>query len=240
MVRKASHSVKSQMALEYEFTGIRLQDSILTPVDWKLSVNLIALDKKGKSKQDIEHSISIIYQKIYFWLEANMHGILMVDAENEDDMYIANLSSNVMMYCPGNPSDDLIIQLLHAKLTSLSNDDLIISEMHLKGTDTSIQYTYDCIDKNYQLPTKVNEYFSSMAAQDETPWWFRDDGFCFEFIKPDDLDLTDEEKSALYERQDPLDEFYKVIEELSDNSIIGVVKEPAKIVQVEKWKPKKV
>lgn len=239
MIKRGKHLIRSHMTMEYAFTGIRIQEGSLTPVDWVLSVELIAQEKKGKTKHDIEYDAGIVYQKILFWLEANMHNIVAVNTMNDDDMYIANLSSNIMFYCPGNPSDDMLIQLLHAKLTSLSSEDLIVGELELKGSDTSIRYTFDCEDGNYTLPKQIPEYFMDGPTLDDAPWWMRDDGFCFEFLKPDDLDIPEEEKEALRTRIDPMDEFERVIGELKESSL-GIVKEPARIVQIEKWKPRKV
>lgn len=239
MTKRGKNLNISLMTMEYSFTGIRIQEGLLTPVDWSLEVDLIAQEMKGKTKQDIEYNAGIVYQKILFWLEANMHGIVMVNTMNDDDMYIANLSSNIMMYCPGNPSDDMLIRLLHAKLTSLSSEDLIVGLIKLKGSDTSIRYEFDCTNGEYELPKQISEYFADGPTLDDAPWWMRDDGFCFEFLKPDELDIPEEEKEILRTRVDPMDEFERVIGELK-NATLGIVKEPAKIVKVEKWKPRKV
>jgi hypothetical protein len=141
------------------------------------------------------------------------------------------------MYCPDNPGDDVIIQLLHSKLTALSESELLVGEIHLKGNDTSLQYTFDCQDGNYGLPLTAAEYCTESKTRDELPWWTRDDGFCFEFMKPGASGQTDEEYFA--EIVDPMSEFERLITDAVDTHI-GIVKEPAKIVQVEKWKPRKV
>lgn len=237
MMKRGKQVIRSYMALEYEFTGMRLQEGHLTPVDWMLTVNLIALLKKGKSKVDTEYKASVIYQKLYFWLETNLPGIIFVDVSDEDDLYIANLSSNITMYCPGNPGDDMIIQLLHSKLSTLSGAELEVGEINLKASDTSLQYTFDCQDDEYGMPTTVAEYYTEGATRDVTPWWARDDGFCFEFVRPAESELTDEELFA--DIMDPMDDFDRIMAEM-DNAQIGIVKEPARIVQVEKWKPRKV
>lgn len=234
MIRRGKQIIKNHMTLDYEFTGIRLQDGYLTPVTWKLDVNLIASDNKGRTKQEIEHNASLSYQKLYFWLETNLPGIVVVDATNEDDLYLANLTSNINMFCPGNPGDDMIIKLLHSKLSSLSGESLILSEITLRGSDTSLHYTYDCEDGDYELPLTTDEYCTDVLVRDKQPWWTRDDGFCSEFIRP--LDSNDNE-NHFSEIVDPMTEFFRIVDEV-DNHIL--VREPAKIVQVEKWKPKKV
>ena len=237
MMKSGRHIIRSYMTLVYEFSGTRIQDGYLTPVDWKLTVNLIAPEKKDRSKEDSEYKAGIIYQKIYFWLDTNLPNIIIVDVNNEDDLYIANLSSNIMMYCPGYTTDDVIIQLLHSKLAVLAGTDLIIGEMVLKANDLTLQYTFDCSKNEYLMPRKTSEYYTEGVARDEIPWWSRNDGFCFEFIRPEGIEITDEE--LFKDIIDPLDEFNRLMEEVSDTHI-GKVKEPARIVQVEKWKPRKI
>jgi len=236
MIKRGKHLIKSHMTLEYSFTGIRVQDSALIPVDWTLSVDLVATGKKGKAKDEIEYEASVIYQKIYFWLDTNLPNIIMVDVGNEDDLYIANLTANIMMYCPDNPSDGLIIQLLHAKISSLASHGLIVGELHLKGNDSSLHYTFDCADGNYLLPD-TTEYYTEGTTRDKDPWWARNDGFCFEFVRPEGNEQTDEELFS--DIVDPMNEFDRIMAEVTDIHM-SLVREPAKIVQVEKWKPRKV
>jgi hypothetical protein len=237
MMKHGKNIIRNYMTLSFEFAGTRIQDGYLTPVDWEISTNLIVSGKKSKSKEDIEYRASVVYQKLYFWLDTNLQYIAMVDVGNEDDLYIANLSSNITMYCPGNPSDDMIIKLLHSKLSALAGSDLGIGEIKLKASDTSLTYTYDCLDGDYELPATTAEYYTEGTCRDSQPWWTRNDGFCFEFVKPSESEATDEE---IFEGiVDPMDEFEKAISEMSDTQI-GMVREPARIVQVEKWKPRKV
>lgn len=225
------------MTLNYDFTGIRIQDGFMCPVDWELSANLIITAKKSRSREEIESKASIMYQKLYFWLDTNLPSIVMVDVDCEEDLYLANMSSNIMMYCPGTPGDNLIIKLLHSKLTTLATPDIEIGELTLKASDTSIHYTYDCPEGEYELPESTEEYYTEGTCRDDEPWWNRKDGFCFEFVRPAETESTDEEIFAGI--VDPLDEFERVISEMSEMQI-GMVREPARIVQVEKWKPKKV
>jgi hypothetical protein len=228
------------MTLEYDFSGIRVQEGALTPVDWNLKIDLVALGKKNIPRADAEKEAGLAYQKMYFWLDTNLPNIITLDVGNEDDLYIANLSSNIMMYCPGNPSDDMIIQLLHSKMTALGSPTLVVGEIHLKGSDTALQYTFDCPDSEYTMPTLTADYCKDGSCKHIVPWWLRDDGFCFEFIRPDNIDLDKMSDEDLFGSiVDPMNEFKAIIAEMSD-SHINVVKEPAKIVQIEKWKPKKV
>lgn len=237
-MKSGKYIIRSYMSMNYKFTGIRLQESTLTAVDWCLIINLVAKSGKVKKKEDEQRIASLAYQRIYFWLDSNLPGILAVDVENPDDMYIANLSSNIMMYCPGNPSDDLIIQLLHSKLSALAGDSLIIGEISLTGSDTSLKYTFDSDNGEYEIPDNTADYYSEGTARDTKAWWTRNDGFCYEFIRPAGIDIPDAE--LFRDINDPMDEFARMIAEINDNDVPGLMAEPARIVQVEKWKPKKV
>lgn len=231
------HRIKNHMSMEYDFTGIRVLGGSLIPVDWHVSIDLVALDKKGKSKEDAEYNATVAYQKLFFWMETNLPGIIAVDVSDEDDLYLANLSSNIMLYCPTEPYDDVIVQLLHSKFAALAEDSLLVGEVRVKGSDMSVQYSFEVDADGYNLPDTTAEYYTEGTARDEKPWWARNDGFSFEFIKPLDTTITDEELFG--DIIDPLDEFNKVMKEVADRNI-GTFKEPARIVQVEKWKPKKV
>jgi hypothetical protein len=237
MIKRGKSIIRNYMTLSYEFTGIRVQDGYLMPVDWEISVNLIVSAKSTKSKEDIENRASIMYQKLNFWLDTNLPSVVMVDVSSEDDLYIANLSSNIMLYCPGTPTDDLVIRLIHSKLSVLSGKDIEIGEIRLKASDTSIQYTFDCIEGDYELPASTVEYYTEGTCRDKDPWWTRNDGFCFEFVKPAETESTDEEIFAGI--VDPMADFERILSEMTDTQI-GMVREPARIVQVEKWKPRKV
>ena len=239
MMQIGKHRIKNHMSMEYNFTGIRMLNSALIPVDWKLSIDLVAVYKKGKlSAEELEFNATVAYQKLFFWLETNLPNIVAVDVTNEDDLYIANLSANIMLYCPVSPYDDVIVQLIHSKLNVLADSDLVVGEVRIKASDMTVQYSFDIDGSGYSLPTTTSDYYTEGIAKDELPWWMRNDGFSFEFIRPEDTELTDEE--IFKDLVDPMTEFYRFVEDAATESTIGSVREPAPIVQVEKWKPKKV
>ena len=163
MMTVGRHQIRSHMTLEYEFSGIRIHGDNLIPVDWKLTVNLIAPQKKKSTREESEYIAGLTYQRLYFWLESNLPDIIIVDTHNEPGMFIANTAANIMMYCPDEPFDEMIIQLLHYKLTALSDKTLVVGEVHLKGSDVTAGYSYDCVDGEYSLPAAVSEYMEGVT-----------------------------------------------------------------------------
>lgn len=228
--------VRQHMTLEYDFSGIRILNSMLVPVDWHLSVDLVAVDRPLKEGMDAEYNATIAYNKMFFWMDTNLPGIIILDVSCPTDLYIANMSSNTMMYSPSEPYDDILATMLHKKMSVLANDDLVIGEIRLRGSDMSVKYTFGCSPGEHDLP-ETTDYYPGGKTRDTIPWWARNDGFCFEFVKPDDETIPDEE--FYKDIVDPLVGFDASIREAADEILIGV-REPARIVQIDKWKPKKI
>jgi len=230
--------IHNHMTLEYGWTGIRIPEDNLVPVNWFMTVDFVAAGQKSKSREELEKIAQLAYQRMYFWLDINLSNIIIVNTDNDLGMDIANAAGNIMMYCPNDCSDEMIIQCLHAKLSALAGKDLIIGQMTLKSDDTSAKYTFNSLDGQYELPDLVSQYILGETMH-KTPWWTRRDGFCFEFGKPEEFkDITPE---VFFEDiRDPLVEFEKSIAqsfEAAIEEIQNAEKKPAEIIQIEKWKP---
>ncbi len=219
------------MTLHYRFSGIRLQSAMMVPVDWNISVDLLVLDKKIK---DFETSVNTVFQKLYFWLETNLPNVVIVNAMDSDDLYLANSVANMMLYCPGQVSDDIIAQTIHSKLSTLAGNFIELGCIKVSSSDSLLEVTFDTNGGNYKLPVSTTEYLTDVVVKDVVPWWARNDGFSFDFIRPPESNLSDEELFSNI--IDPMDEFDRLIAENNEVNL----KEPARIVQVEKWKPKTV
>ena len=85
------------------------------------------------------------------------------------------------------------------------------------------------------MPTKTAEYYTTSPCKDADPWWFRDDGFCFEFSKPENIELSDDELFG--DIRDPLSEFWTAIN-IVEGEKADVTGESEKVLRVEKWNPK--
>jgi hypothetical protein len=230
-----TEDVKSFMTLKYNFPGVRILEDCLSPTYWSVNVNLVAVDydKNSHPVSTMQANGSIAYQKAYYWMESMLPGIILTNIDNKFGLSIATTATNPMMYCPGDPTDDLLVQLIHAKLAAITNNHLYIGEITLDSNDTSAGYTFCRLKDGYTLPDKVKDYVD-LPSLHRKPWWHRDDGFCFEFLKQ----KNNKEKIAdIYKDVfDPLKEF----EEMLINEQEYTQKEPAEIIHVDKWKPKKV
>ena len=223
------------MSLKFQFSGIRALNEILYSTRWDLEVNLVAVDyNKSKSSEEMQAKGNVAFQKIYFWLETVLPGVILINVNNPVSMSIANAVDNLMLYSPDEPTDDLFVQLLHAKLSAIAGDFLHIGEIKLNASDTTTTYTFNVDSVGYQLPSKVRDYVE-LPSLYTLPWWHRNDGFSFEFLKRKGM------KGKLVELykdlQDPLREFEDL---LLDDVLSTIPNEPAEIIQMEKWKPRQV
>lgn len=232
--------VGSYMTMKMDFPGIRMLDNILCPTKWNLEIDVVALDigPKALTQSEIQMNGGLAYQKLYFWMETCLPMCIFVDTENHIGMSIAAASDNNMMYCPDEPTDDMLVRLLHSKLTAISDGHLFIGQVRMESTDTNAMYTYTVPAEGAGLPAKVKDYVSD-ASLFRKPWWDRADGYSFELTRPKGCKET---LDQLYGHlQDPLLEF--------DNTVMAstfafdettIPNEPAEILQVDKWQPRTV
>ena len=52
-MNKKKHLTRSNMVLDFEFKGIRIQELEMTPVQWKISLDVIVSAHKDKSIEEI-------------------------------------------------------------------------------------------------------------------------------------------------------------------------------------------
>jgi len=234
MITVGKHKVRSYMKMEFAFSGIRIADKELIPVQWQLSATLVPIQKKKPTKESLPHDAEITYQRLYFWLETNLPNVIVVDADDNVGIAIATSVTNVMMVCPGAPYDEMIAELLHHKFTSLVDGHMAIGDITLKSSDTTAAFTFDCPDGAYELPGTVSEYLPYRSLH-TLPWWARNDGYSFEFVMPDSIkDKTIEEFFG--EVSDPMEQFDASVDEMIGEEHT----DEAIIIPVSKWKPQKV
>lgn len=235
MITVGKHRVRSYMTMEFDFAGIRIIEKELSPVQWKLNVKIAPSQKKRVSDEILARNTESAYQRIYFWMETNLPNIIVVGSENITGLAIAHATDNAMMLCPAEPFDELLIELLHSKFTALASGNLVIGEITLRSSDTTATYSFDCPDGLYALPMTVTEYVPALSLH-RLPWWARNDGFCYEFLKPaDSASVTNEEYFGKIE--DPMSQFESAMDELLEDYPGN---RQAEIIQVEKWKPQKI
>jgi hypothetical protein len=225
------------MTFNFKFRASRLQSTYITPVNFTVSVDIVIPDEKTKTKEQLEKDSFTSLQKISFLFENILDNVIIADVLNLEDLEVCNSLSNDVLFCPGSASDDIIARLLHAKVTALSTNVFTVGKMVVSADDTQYSFTLQPMANDNILPKTTAEYLDGVTLQHNIPWWNRNDGFIYEIIMP-----VNEESSEIEDELpiDPFIQFDKFIDEFMEESSVNTNPIPAKLVQVEKWKPKTV
>lgn len=227
--------VNNFMTITFKFSCVRVIQSVLDPVLFNLNLNLTSLAdiSKPETFSGIQIEGNIAYQKLYFWLESVLPGVVMVDATDKVGFGFSALVGNIIMHCPGEPVDELLVRMLHSKISAIVNSKLIIGEIILSADESGTSYTFVPDEHGYNLPDTVRAYLD-LPSLNKKPWWCRKDGFCFEFVKGKDVK---EKLEVLYsDIPDPLEEYEINIRE----ALSGKTHAPAPIIEHDTWKPRKL
>lgn len=227
--------VNNFMTITFKFPSVRVIHSVLEPVVFNLDLNLTSLADISKPKEftEIQAEGNIAFQKLYFWLESVLPGVVMVDATDKAGFGFSALVGNIIMHCPGEPIDELLVRMLHSKISAIVGSKLIIGEITLGADESGTSYTFVPDGYGYHLPETVRSYLD-LPSLNKKPWWCRKDGFCFEFVKGKDIK---EKLEVLYAGiPDPLEEYEANLRE----ALSGKSQASAPIIEHDTWKPKKL
>lgn len=220
MIKHGNKILSQYVTIKFSFSGNRVEDCYFYPTVWDLEIDIVALLSRTTS----EDSAQDAYQKLKFWIDNVLPDSIVVSGENEVDMSLAALPDNNIIVLPGAPTNDVLVRVIHSKLTSLSDGHIIIGKISLGSSDTDVVQCYSLGPAGYELPETTDYYFSQDTIH-AVPWWSRTDGFTFEMVDV-------EESSRI---TDPLD-LYKQMSGITDKDCQTL----ANVVKMTKWVPKAV
>lgn len=230
MIKYGKTNLRSYMIMDYVFDGVCIEDGMLYPNSWKFSVDLTAAARRSAGAEQIEQTskaATAAFLKIRYWLDTSLRGIVLARVDNLSDFELAMHVENPVMYVPGELTDDVISQLLHAKISALAGTGLIVGTLRIASSQSELRYAFDPAETGYNLP-ETSDYFTYGKLQHETPWWFRDDGFCIELPVPQD--------GTVCQIADPMDKFFTQMESDPEERPSA----PGRVTRIDSWTPKKV
>jgi hypothetical protein len=230
MIKYGKTNLRSYMIMDYVFDGVCIEDGTLFPNSWKFSVDLTATARGNAGADQIEQvskAATAAFLKIRYWLDTNLRGIVLSLVDNHSDFELAMHVNNPVMYVPGTLSDDVISQLLHAKISALAGTGLIVGALRIASSQSELRYAFDPAETGYNLPD-TTEYFTYGKVLHDVPWWFRDDGFCVELPVPQD--------GSEHQYVDPMDKFLAPMESDTEEQ----PSTPGRVTRIDSWTPKKV
>lgn len=173
--------------------AIRVLDRQVQPLKMNLKVDIVEGDQATPGDQLALVKSQLSMAKIRYWLTEVLEGSILMNRDNdwalnsfmgvEDD----DGSTNQIVILPGEPTEDLLIQILQSKLQAFGGEILQIGSIELDSNDGSgLSFTY-IGEGEYDLPT--NEEWVGERAYFDKPWWSRDDSSTMDAIADEDDDL---------------------------------------------------
>jgi hypothetical protein len=165
-----------------------------------INLKLDVVDGVGVSRDDpkalFKSQVAMI--KMRYWLSEILEGSLIFNRDNEwaVDIFFSSEgnrgASNNLVILPGEPTEDILVQILQSKLSALGGGHLLIGNLDLEISDGhGLSFTYVGQGED-ELPA-MDEWIGDHTYFSK-PWWARDDAST--------IDITPDEDSDLGEAQD--------------------------------------
>lgn len=181
---------------EHSFSFVRILDDMILPTTIKFTAEMYPLNK-SVSDDDFE----FILMKAKFLLDTIIGRCVALSRDNEIALKILldengkNISSNNIMLCPYEPTDETLAILLQSKLKALGNNIIDFGDLKLKSSNYE-NITFKFIGDSAEILPSIDEWIGERRYFDD-PWWDRDDSSLMDVIPPEDTNL-DEKPSWAY------------------------------------------
>lgn len=163
-----------------EFNAVRVHNSTLYSTTFEIKIALTPSHADTREPHVIEEKSEEGMQRLNFWKETILDNILLVDINSDIFIDLASSADNTIMFCPGPPTDHMLIELLHAKVSAITKGLFDIHGLSISSSDTHyIETSFRKLDE-YNLPDI--SYFPEVAIHPR-PWWERDTIEVCEFPK---------------------------------------------------------
>lgn len=171
---------RSSILYPFEFNAIRVHGATLHPTTFYIKVSLSPAHPLKRKPSVIEKMSEEGLQRLHFWKDTILEDIVIMDINSDIFGSMVMSVDNTTMFCPTTPTDHLLVELLHAKISSITKGFFDIHGITLSSTDTHyIEIAFRNND-GYMLPGI--SYFPEKALHNK-PWWERDTIEVCEFAK---------------------------------------------------------
>lgn len=176
------------ITLNLETKIIRIVENTLIPS--RLNIRADVSPREDITDVQLTHSM----QKIKFWYEHIVSKSLAFDIGNDAaigmifDETGKNRSTNMIMFTPGDPTDELLAALFQSKMSALSNGMINFGLCEVKS-DNHLGLAFTFVGEGTKVLPPMKEWIGERSYF-EKPWWERNDSSTLDVIPGMDADLT--------------------------------------------------
>lgn len=168
---------------------IRIVDRLLMPCNLRIRAEIIPDDEASES--ELQSTLS----KIRFWLDQLVQKCIAISYDNTDafEMIVTpegmNRTTNTIMLCPGDPSDEMLAALFQAKFTALSTGYLDFSYVEIKS-DNPLGLSFTFAGDARSILPGMEDWFPGRNWFNK-PWWERNDASTLDITPTEDADVRE-------------------------------------------------
>ena len=168
-----------------EVSFVRMIEESILPVRLKIDASIIPDDDSEVDE------INNVFVKVKTWLDNILSMGIAFSATNETAIALfvhdngMPVTDNTVLISPGEPTDELLCALIHAKLNALGDGVIEFVNTKVVGdSDFRLSFCFEG-DANDILPPH-DEWLSNETFFDK-PWWNRNDGTTHDFPCEDSM-----------------------------------------------------
>lgn len=171
---------RSSVILPYSFSAVRIFDSEMHPTEFDIKVCCTAAFEDKRTQTQIHEKSQEGMQRLNFWIDTILRNVVILDVDSPIFDSIVASVDNTSMFCPGPPTDHMLVELLHSKISAITLGMFDIHAISITSSDTeNVETSFRNVD-GYQLPGI--SYFPEDTLH-PAPWWTRDTIEVCEFAK---------------------------------------------------------
>jgi len=168
------------ISLDLKVSVIRVSETYLFPSILNIKTFLSPTEKCT------ERSINNIITKIHYYFDNIIDNSIIFNIENDyaKAMFFfedgKTKTSNMYVFTPGEPDDELLAKLFAAKLNALGEGDVEFNSCEINSNNEGgLKFEHVGLDFENSLPT-MKEWMEEDNLLFDQPWWMRDDASCLD------------------------------------------------------------
>ena len=162
----------SLVVLKHTFTAVRVFDYSLSPVTFALQIHCCIPGGVSPTVHSTQDKAAVSFQVLKLWMQNMLEEVTLVNPLSEVGEFLLGVSENKTMTIPGEPDDNILVQVLYSKISAITKGHLDIIKVVLSSTDTDDTEQHLIITKDFKNSLPDISYMEDDVVH-ATPWWDR-------------------------------------------------------------------
>lgn len=163
------HSI---IVLKHKFSAVRVFDYSLSPTNFELQVHCCVPNQFSPNSHSAKDRAAVSLQVLKLWMQNMLEEVTILNPTNEMGEFLLAISENKVMTTPGEPDDNILVQVLCHKISTITKGHIELQKIVLVSTDTDDTEQHLIITNDYVSTLPDINYMEEKAVH-SIPWWER-------------------------------------------------------------------